>query len=408
MLKKMQTRFIKAAMSAFGLVMIVLVVGINLVNYMQMAASQDGVLNRIHDYNRKIDSQPEKNFPPISDMAWTGGPEAEFTKRFFVVRCDEEGRVTLFDRDYISSIDEQMAEEYSRNIMFQNRLRGYYKDYRYHVKRLESGYEIIFLNVADSMEFRRTLMIVSFVIAVTSFAIVSVLVVLLSQKAIRPYAKNIERQKQFITDAGHELKTPITSIVTSVDILSDECKESEWVENIQKQAARLTRLVNDLVALSRLDEDMPLPDMVKFSLSEAAWEISESISVLAKAKGKLYEQSIEDNLEMVGDCSTIQQLLSILLENAVKYSDEGGRIRMDIRRRYGRIWIEVYNTCELEDDSDVERWFDRFYRPDRSRCAHTGGTGIGLSMAQAIAEVHGGKISVRSQNGKEIIFKVVL
>lgn len=408
MLKKMQKRFILAAMAVFGFVMIVLVVGINLVNYVRMSASQDDVLDRIHDYNRKIAAQPEENFSPISDMAWAGGPGAEFTKHFFVVQCDEQGNVSLFDHDYISSIDEQMAEEYARNIMGQNRARGYYKDYRYLVEELESGYEIIFLNVADAMEFRRDWLIASLAIGIASFVLVSVLVILLSQKAIRPYAKSIERQKQFITDAGHELKTPITSIVTSADILSYEYKENEWVENIQKQASRLSHLVSDLVALSRLDEDIPLPDITKFSLSEAAWEIAESMTALAKANGKRYEQKIEDKLEMEGDRSMIQKMLSILLENAVKYSDEGGMIRMDIYRRYGKNCIEVFNTCKLEDDSDVERWFDRFYRPDESRSVHTGGTGIGLSMAQAIVEAHGGKISVCSQKGKGITFRVIL
>ena len=109
-----------------------------------------------------------------------------------------------------------------------------------------------------------------------------------------------------------------------------------------------------------------------------------------------------------GDRSIIQQLLSILFENAIKYSDERGKIRMDVRRRHGRIQIEVYNNCELEDDLDVERLFDRFYRPDSSRSEYTGGTGIGLSMAQAIVEAHGGEISVKCQKGREITFKVVL
>ena len=408
MLKKMQNRFILAAMIAFGFVMSVLVVGINFANYMQMASSQDNVLKGIHDYNQKISQQPDAKLPPISEMDWAGEPGEEFTKRFFIVWCDEQGNATLFDREYIASIDEHTASEYAGNIIRQGRTRGYYKDYRYLAEKMESGYEIIFLNVLDAMEFRKSLLIVSLVIGAVSFLIVSLLVVLFSRKAIRPYAKNIERQKQFITDAGHELKTPITSIVTSADILSYECENNEWLENIKKQAARLTRLVSDLVILSRLDEDMPLPDRTKFSLSEAAWEIAESLSVLAKANGKVYEQRIEDNLMYFGDRNTIQKLLSILLDNAIKYSNPGGKIRMDIVRRRGRIQIEVYNTCELEKDVDVERLFDRFYRPDSSRSEHTGGTGIGLSMAQAIVEAHGGKLSVKCQKGKEIIFKVVL
>ena len=220
--------------------------------------------------------------------------------------------------------------------------------------------------------------------------------------------KNIERQKRFITDAGHELKTPLTSIATSADIAAMEYEGDEWIANIQKQTARLTRLVSDLVTLSRLDEEMIIYDKMVFSLSDAAWEIAEPFASLAKAGGKTYIQNIEDRLEMEADRNSIQQLLSILLDNALKYSDEGGKIRLDIYRSHNRICMKVFNTCELQGITDLERLFDRFYRPDESRSTNTGGTGIGLSMAQAIVEAHGGKITVNSTDGKTIIFTVVI
>ncbi len=408
MLKKMQNRFILAAMVAFGLVMLLLVAGINIASCVRMSVSQKEMLERISDYNKRIEAEPGEKAPPISDMPWAGGPDREFTKRFFVVRCDEEGRISLFHRDYISSIDEQAAEEYAESILEKREETGRYGAYRYLVECSGSGYEITFLNVSEDMAFAQTLLLVSMIIGAGSFLVVTALAVLLSGCAIRPYAKNIERQKQFITNAGHELKTPITSIITSADILACDYGENEWVENVRNQAARLTRLTEDLIALSRLDEDRPLSEQVYFSLSEAAWEISESIAPLAKAKGRRYEQHIEENLRMKGDRRLIQQLLSILLENAVKYSPEEGSLRLDICRKRGRIRIEVSNTCELEDDTDIERWFDRFYRQDRARSGKNGGTGIGLSMAQAIVEAHGGEISIRSRGKEEIICRVLL
>ena len=163
-------------------------------------------------------------------------------------------------------------------------------------------------------------------------------------------------------------------------------------------------LVNNLVALSRFDEKIPFPEKTEFSVSEAAWETAESFASLAEAKGKKYQQHIEEDLKLVGDRSAFQQMLSILLDNAVRYSEEGGEIRLDIYRKHNKIYLEIFNTCELQDKTDLNRLFDRFYRPDASRSTHTGGTGIGLS----IARTHGGKITVKSQNGENIFFKVVI
>ena len=187
-----------------------------------------------------------------------------------------------------------------------------------------------------------------------------------------------------------------------------EHEGDEWIANIQKQAARLARLAGDLVALSRLDEETPFPEKCRFSLSDAAWEAAEPFAVLARAGGKQYSQNIEENVEFYGDRDSVQKIISILLDNGVKYSDEGGEIGLDLYRRRGKVWIEVFNTCSLPDGADLNRLFDRFYRMDESRSARTGGTGIGLSMAQAIAEAYGGTIEVKRAKGQGICFKVGL
>ena len=171
---------------------------------------------------------------------------------------------------------------------------------------------------------------------------------------------------------------------------------------------RLTRLVGELVALSRMDEEVPFPEKNTFSLSDAAWETAEPFAVRAKAEGKSYCQNIGENLTFYGDRNSIQQLISILLDNAVKYADAAGEIRLDIYRRRRKICIEVSNTCDLPDTAELDRLFDRFYRVDESRAAGTGGTGIGLAMAQAIAETHGGKIKAERTGGKAICFRVLL
>lgn len=406
-MKKMQRRFIAAAMTAFGTVMAALVIVINIVNYCQTTSRQDDLAGNLLRHERKAAADPQKPRPPFPDMPG-GGPEAEFTTRFFVMYCGADGNIKAVSRDHIASIDEETAREYTEAVLEKGKEKGYYGDYRYHVNREEEGATVLFLNASHALQSIKSLFFLSIAIGMGSILVVFILIIFFSGYAIRPYVKNIERQKRFITDAGHELKTPITSIATSADIAAMEYEEDEWISNIRKQTARLTRLVSDLVALSRLDEEMPFPEKAGFSLSDAAWETAEPFAVLAKANGKKYRQRIEEGLKLYGDREAIQRMISILLDNGIKYSEEGGEVGLDIYRRRRKIYIEVFNTCSLPDGSDLNRLFDRFYRLDESRAAHTGGTGIGLSMARAIAEAHGGRIGVESEAGKNICFQVVL
>ena len=406
MLKRIQRRFVLAAMAAFGTVMLLIIVGINAANYYRTTFMQDRLAEALLEHEQAVFSRQEA--PPPPDRGIPGrDPEAAFMTRFFTVRCDADGGVRAVSRDYISSVDEEEAERYTQAVLAKEREKGYYGSYRYLVKRDEKGITVLFLNVAFQIQSMRTLFFVSLATGLGSLLTVFILILLFSRRAVRPYMKNMERQKQFITDAGHELKTPLTSIATSADIAAMEHEGDEWIQNIRRQTARLTKLVGDMVTLSRLDEETPFPEMSRFSISEAAWEAAEPFAVLAKAQGKTYSQRIEEGLILYGDKNAIQRMISILLDNAVRYSDDGGEIRMQLYRRRGRVCIEVSNTCNLPDVSNLDRLFDRFYRLDESRSSLTGGTGIGLSMVRAIAETHGGKATVQSDDGTKICFRVV-
>ena len=220
-----------------------------------------------------------------------------------------------------------------------------------------------------------------------------------------PYMRNMEAQKQFITNASHELKTPLTAISTSADVLAMEYENDEWVQSIQAQAAKLAKLINNLITLSRLDEENPFPVRTAFSLSDALWETAEPFSHVAQAKGKTLRLDIENDLTCVGDHMAIQQMISVLLDNALKYAADGGTIRLTARRTGKKAEIAVANPAE--SIPDVSRLFDRFYRADESHSNTVSGTGIGLSIARATAEAHGGTIRAEAKGG-EIIFTVRL
>ena len=198
-----------------------------------------------------------------------------------------------------------------------------------------------------------------------------------------------------------------TAIATSADVLAMEYEGDDWVRNIQTQSGRLSKLITNLVTLSRLDEEDPFPVRTEFSLSDALWEIGEPVASLARAKGKTYAQDITDGLTVTGDRTAIQQMISILLDNALKYSPDGGSISLTARRSGKKVEIAVSNTVDGTQCTDVGRLFDRFYRADESHSNTVSGTGIGLSIAKATAEAHGGKISAK-QTGNMITFQVLL
>ena len=308
--------------------------------------------------------------------------------------------------DYIAAIDSFDAVEYRHRVMRRSNDRGYIDAFRY--LKSEKGDEttIIFLNASKEQQSMKSVLILTIVVSAVSLAIVFVLVELFAGRAIRPIANNIKMQKQFITDASHELKTPLTSISTSLDVIEMEHGEDEWTENVRNQTGRMSKLVSELVTLSRLDEDMPLPDKENFSISNLGWEIVEIYENQAKAKNKKFSAEIEEDISIFGDKNSIGQMFSVLLDNAIRYSDENGEIRFSIFKKKNKVHIEVFNTCHYDTPPDTNRLFDRFYRPDESRSRETGGTGVGLSIAKAVAVAHGGEISASCPSGKTMTIKI--
>lgn len=407
MLKKMRWRFIGAAMAAFTAVVLTLLCVVNVWNYVSVTRQQDETLSRLMEVeDQKAPFSPDRGKPPFDDWAHFS-PEVQYSLRFFSVHYAPDGTVLRVNQDFIASVSEADAERYAQAVLAGGKISGYENGYRYLVSTSEMETVVLFLNSERELQTTRSLLWITLAIAGGSLLVVFGLVVLFSRRAIMPYLKNMEAQKQFITNASHELKTPLTAISTSADVLAMEHEDDEWVKNIQSQAGRLSKLIGNLVTLSRLDEENPFPVRAEFSLSDALWEISEPFAALAQAKGKLYTQNIADSLNVAGDRTAIQQMVSILLDNALKYSPDGGSISLTAQRGGKRAEITVSNTVDTAQDIDTARLFDRFYRADESHSNTVSGTGIGLSIAKATVQAHGGKISA-SQAEHVLAFRVIL
>ena len=408
MLKKLRRRFIIAVMAAVVTVLLLFAAGLCLWNHLSSTRDLDRMLDGIARAEQGEFSEAAPNGLPMTGSFEIGPNETEYTTRFFAVHLDNDGNRSSRTMQFISAVSEGEADAYAAQALSTGQERGWLGIYRFLAVHTQEEQIVIFLNASAQQQFGSSLLMGAGVITLSASLMIFLLVLIFSTRAIRPYMKNMEQQKRFITDAGHELKTPLTSIATSAEVLAMEIGESnEWVSNIRGQTGRMTRLVNDLVALSRMNEELPFPEITEFSLTDAAWEIAGSFTAAAKARGLTLNCRIAEHLQLKGDQESIQRLISILLDNAVKYAVSGS-IDLTVDTLHGKKRILVGNRCHLPSGFDTTRLFDRFYRPDASRSASTGGTGVGLAMAKAITEAHHGTIRARLPDRDTIQFIILL
>lgn len=236
-----------------------------------------------------------------------------------------------------------------------------------------------------------------------------ILLLLLSKRIVRPVAESYEKQKQFITDAGHELKTPLTIIGADADLAEMEWGENQWIQDIRRQTQRLTELTQDLIYLSRMEEEGLSLQSIDFPLSDVAEEMAHSFLPLAQNQGKRLEIAVQPMLSFRGDEKSIRQLCSILLDNALKYSPQEGELLFRLEKQGKNILLSVSNTTSQPiKKEELCHLFDRFYRTDPSHNSQTGGYGLGLSIARSIVTAHKGKIRAESPQESVLTIQVTL
>ena len=347
----------------------------------------------------KIPPKNEQNFDFIT-------PETPFSTRHFTVFFDKKGKVDQTFTESIYAIDEDTAIEYAEKVMDSGEERGWISNYRYKVFSTEMGYGVVFVDGSMSRSSLMQSMTIAGLVLLGCAALVLILIFLLSKKAVKPIAESYEKQKQFVTDANHELKTPLTLILANLDIAEAELGKNEWLDDIRSEGHRMTELVNQLVALSRMDEEGQPMNMTVVSFGELVADTVSEFEPLAKDRGKMLATSVDKAITYLGDEALLHRLVGILMDNAIKYCDQDGRISVTLRRGR-RVVLTVENTYSAVGEIELHRLFDRFYRADKAR-KFTGGYGVGLSMAKAIVEKHKGEITAYKKDSTHIGFKVVL
>lgn len=472
MIKKLKTRFIVLAMVSLAVLLAVIVAGMNIINYEKVVSDADARIEVLEENADRLlympggapmprgdvfmydDMDDDRDPDDVFDMDEDEGPffgrggdkgpsmtrdEAE-ESRFFMVTAGQDGDVQQANVDRISSIDEAEAISYAKEALSSGKDEGFIEDFRYSVAEAGAGYRITFLDCGRVLESFRNFLKYSVLMSLIGLLAVFFVMLYFAGRIVRPVAESYEKQKRFITDAGHEIKTPLAIIKANIDLMDMELDSKRINRNelrdslgdINGQVDRLTGLTNDLVYLSRMEEADSSLVMTEVPLSDIVSETVSSFEPLAAEKGKEIKSVIEPMISVQGSTKELEKLLSIVLENAVKYSasatgeetDESTSIagsatsdgstsiagpatppiEVSLKKEGKNAVLEVRNKTEggLTNEA-LAHVFERFYRADSSRNSATGGHGIGLSMANAIVNAHGGKISARTTDGSDFI-----
>lgn len=466
MIKKFRIRFIAVAMASIFVVLAVILGVMNVVNYRRVVREADNTLQILMENDGKFpEQQPgdnpakkaeeendsetdvlenntstdnideKKQSPPEKpeddneddsekgdsgnnspEMNGTGkndeprmSPELPFESRYFTVVLDSDNKKVSADTGKIAAVNEKTAVKYAKTVAKKSKTSGFYSGYRYMVEETNGEKMIIFLDTGRNLGTFYSFLITSIAASFGGMLAVLILVIVLSKRIVKPVIESYEKQKRFITDAGHEIKTPLTVIDADAEVLEMEVgDDNEWLKDIRKQTVKLKELTNNLIYLSRMEENQENVVMIDFPISDIVEETASSFQALAVMQEKTFDCEIEPMLTCYGNEQNIQRLLEILLDNALKYSNPGGHISVELKK-YGKgISLSVYNTAEYVSRENISHIFERFYRLDESRNSKTGGYGIGLSIASAIVQAHKGKITAETRDEKSLKITVLI
>lgn len=401
---KLRRKLVVAIMSAVAIAMTVIFAAMNVMNYVQTAKRADEMIAVIAENNGTVPEYREERIPG-NKIPEQLNLESPYQTRFFIVQYDKQQRIIDINLSHIAAISYEDASRYASQVLNSKISSGYRGVYRYKVQPTDFGQIVIFLDCSIYLQLTTSMIITSCVIALAALLAIFIVICVFSTRFIRPMIESVEKQKRFVTDAGHELKTPLAIINANVEVLELVEGSNEWLDSIKNQVSRLDRLIKSMLQLAKMEESSEFKEAEIFDISELFNEVTESFEVLANQKGKHLKINSQRDVKMSGDKEAVRNLISILMDNSIKYCSDDGRIEARLSQESRNIKIRVKNTCEHSDGENLQRLFDRFYRPDTSRSRDSGGFGIGLSMAKNIVESHHGKITAQ-RDGEFVCFTV--
>ena len=400
MFKSLRRKFVATSVASVAVVIILMASTLNFINYYKMGQRVDDSLYEASKSSALVTifSDGEEDMIVTKNTA----SKTPNNNGFSIAKIDENKNVIRSYRDDVLIKGKDDLQKLVTDAVNESSTSGYVGTYRYLKVNNDAGNLVLLLNTQRDLDsfhaFMRNSIIVSSIVILSVF----ILLVLISKKVIAPIQQSYQKQKQFITDASHELKTPLAIIRSNTDVLELENGDSKWTKNIQNQVDRLTSLVNSLVVFSRMEEK-DTAEKVKFNLSESLHARIDDFEELASFQKKHIIADIDNNIYYRGEQQAIVQLMDILLENAIKYATKETNINVTLKKNKKYATMKISNQANVKK-GDLRKVFDRFYRLDESRNSTIKGYGIGLSMAKLITEKH--KEAIKAYAPEDGIFKI--
>lgn len=412
MIRKLKKEFIFTAMIGVSIVLIALLGTLNAINIHTIYGEIKETLLLLSESVDKKFSDFEDIEEDFSFTDFLEDPKNRqdmiLSSNFFVVRMDADGKPIYVNTKQITSLTENEATHLAVKVQAHKTPLGMYGRYRFHITNIGGIKTVVFLDISEEIVSFLRIFLLSLGLGIVCWGLMLILAIKLSNKAISPVAASIETQKQFITNASHELKTPVSVILSNVEALELYTSQTKWSNNIKNQSLHLTKMVQDLLTLSKIDEkaltvnteDIPVSDLLQTELNAYQTRInSKNITLYC---------DLDDNIWGVADRDHLEKLFAILIDNAITYANKNGTIWVRLNERKQHFVFEIENTCDVLPDVPPEKLFERFYRADKTRHYGEGKCGIGLSIAKAIVDSHNGKIDSNYLPENRICFTVYL
>lgn len=406
MTRTLQNRFVITAMAAVTLLLIVLLGVLNAANAWYSERETDKLLNMLSGGEAAM----HHRVPPRGDERRLFSPppteDARMSAVYFTARESSDG----FDIDLsrISSVSEDAAAELVKRAANSSGDSGTISGFKYKLSRspIDGKRTYVFLDTASQRYTVLRVIALSCLAGLAAWLLMFLLVIILSRRAILPIAKNIEKQKQFVTDAGHEIKTPLAIILANTEAMELHGGESKWSRNIKAQVSRLDGLMKDLLMLAKSDEaDTDIP-RESINLSLLLSDCADMFCEPAALRGITLSRGIAPELSITSNKEYLTRIISVLLDNAVKYAKPEGEISVSAYKTEKHTEIRIKNSCSSLPSCEPEKLFDRFYREDAARTQKSGGYGIGLSAARAIANTLGAQVTAKYEGADSIVFTI--